>query len=198
MKKKILVPAIALVLVLCCALGGTLAWLTDKDSVDNTFTIGDINIDLTETTGENYHILPGVDIAKDPKVIVKPNSEACWLFIEVAEESWPDFKEEDGTTRKVNYMIANGWQVLDEYPGVYYRAVNTETAKIGTEYGVLENNKVTVSENLTKEELQTVTKQPKLIFTAYAVQYYNGENTSGEETHFTPQEAWEAVSAAKP
>ena len=58
MKKKVL-SIVAVVLVLCCAIGGTLAWLTDKTaSVKNTFTVGDINIELTETT-TNYKMVPG-------------------------------------------------------------------------------------------------------------------------------------------
>ena len=49
MKKKAWLSALAVVLVLCCAVGGTLAWLTQKtDAVVNTFTVGDINITLTE------------------------------------------------------------------------------------------------------------------------------------------------------
>lgn len=49
MKKKVL-SIVAVVLVLCCAIGGTLAWLTAKsDVVTNTFAPSDINITLTET-----------------------------------------------------------------------------------------------------------------------------------------------------
>ncbi len=64
---KMLIVLLALVLMIGCAVGGTVAWLTAKtDSVVNTFTYGDINIELTETTGKDYKIIPGVDIAKDP------------------------------------------------------------------------------------------------------------------------------------
>ena len=83
---KAFAAVLALVLVLGCALGGTVAWLVAKsDPVVNTFTYGDININLEETTGSSYKIIPGVDIAKDPKVTVKANSEACWLFVKVEE-----------------------------------------------------------------------------------------------------------------
>jgi predicted ribosomally synthesized peptide with SipW-like signal peptide len=193
MRKKILMPVIALVLVLCCAIGGTLAWLTDKtEPVVNTFTVGDVNIDLTETERE-YHILPGVNIEKDPKVTVKTGSEACWLFVKVEETNWPDFKEADGT-RKVNYSLADGWTALEGNRGVYYREVTADQAKVGAEYFVLKDNKVTVSGNLTKEELLQVTVAPQLTFTAYAVQYYNGKDVSGEETHFEPADAWRIAS----
>lgn len=159
---KAFAAVLALVLVLGCALGGTVAWLVAKsDPVVNTFTYGDINIALTETTGEDYTIIPGVDIAKDPKVTVKADSEACWLFVKV---------EEDGTfaADKVTYSVANGWTALTGQPGVYYREVGAVTAD--TDFYVLKDNVVKVSDRLTKEDIKDITTQPTLTFTAYAVQ----------------------------
>ena len=172
---KTFVAMLALVLVIGCAVGGTIAWLTAQTGpVVNTFTYGDINIELTETKPENKQakIIPGVDIEKDPKVTVKANSEACWLFVKV---------EETGTfvDNKVTYSIADGWTQGDgtNIPAnVYYREVNAVTAdtsfyvlKGNTEYP---NGVVTVSEELTKAEVNSITaeNQPKLTFTAYAVQ----------------------------
>ena len=52
------------VLVLSFTIGGTLAWLTDTtEPVTNTFTYGDINITLAETT-EVYKMVPGNSISK--------------------------------------------------------------------------------------------------------------------------------------
>ena len=170
---KTFVAMLALVLVIGCAVGGTVAWLVSStNAVVNTFTYGDINITLTETTGNAYKIIPGVDINKDPKVTVKKDSEACWLFVKV---------EEKGTfvDDKVTYSIATGWTRGDgtNIPAnVYYREVNAVTAdtsfyvlKGNTEYP---NGVVTVSEDLTKAEVNSITaeNQPKLTFTAYAVQ----------------------------
>ena len=97
-------------------------------------------------------------------VTVKANSEDCWLFVKV---------EESGTfvANKVTYAIADGWTQGDDTKipaNVYYRAVDAVTAD--TDFGVLKDNKVIVSENLTKEEIKDIAAQPKLTFTAYAVQ----------------------------
>ena len=178
---RLFVLMLALVLVLGCAVGGTVAWLVAKtDPVVNTFTYGDINITLTETTGDDYKIIPGVDIGKDPKVTVKAGSEACWLFVKAEETNWPDFTDANGTARKVSYSVAagdNGWKALENVPGVYYREVSAEDAKAGIEYYVLAgsaehpNGVVTVSRELTKTEVNSLAgTQPKLTFTAYAVQ----------------------------
>lgn len=161
---KTFVAMLALVLVIGCAVGGTVAWLTAQtDPVVNTFTYGDINIDLKETKPKNKQakIIPGVDIEKDPTVTVKKDSEACWLFVEV---------KEGGTfvDNMVTYSIANDWTKVDGTENVYYREVDAATTDL--KFNVLEDNKVTVSENLTKEEIKGIKDKPTLTFTAYAVQ----------------------------
>lgn len=153
---------LALVLILGIAAGGTLAWLVaTSQTVTNTFTYGDINITLEETTGNNYKIIPGVDIEKDPKVTVKANSEACWLFVKVVESG----TFVDG---KVTYAIADGWTALEGQTGVYYRTVDATTAD--TSFDVLAGNKVIVSSELTKDDILGIETQPTLTFTACAVQ----------------------------
>ena len=183
------IAMLALVLVIGCAVGGTVAWLVSStDPVVNTFTYGDINITLEETTGTSYKIIPGVDIGKDPKVTVKKDSEACWLFVKV---------EKAGTfvANKVTYSIADGWTQGDDTnipANVYYREVNAVTAdtsfyvlKGNTEYP---NGVVTVSEELTKAEVSSITaeSQPKLTFTAYAVQKDGITNVAAAWTKANP------------
>ena len=66
---RTLVALLAVVLVIDCVAGGTVAWLIDKTGpVVNTFTFGDINIELDENTEGPYKIVPGTDITKDPFV----------------------------------------------------------------------------------------------------------------------------------
>ena len=166
MKKKLTVSLAVLALVACMTAGATLAWLTAKtSSVTNTFTYGDINIELKETTGESYKMVPGNTIAKDPKVTVKANSEACWLFVKVEKsDNFDDF---------MTYGIADGWTKLDGVDGVYYREVTSSTTD--TVYDVLSGNSVTVKTTVTKEKFNSLTSttMPTLTFTAYACQKDN-------------------------
>ena len=191
---KLVVAMLAVTLLIGCAIGGTVAWLTAKtDAVVNTFTYGDINIDLWEhaydattnalgnskvTEVENYKIIPGVDLPKDPTVTVKAGSEACRLFVKV---------EKAGTfvDGKVTYSIADGWTALTGQTGVYYREVDATTAD--TDFAVLKDNKVTVSDTLTKEDIKSITTNPTLTFTAYAVQK-DGISTAAD--------AWAKVSTS--
>ena len=188
MKKKATIAVTALLLVLCFAIGGTLAWLkAETKPVVNTFTYGDINIDLSESENLNLKMIPGNDITKDPKVTVEANSEACWLFVKVEESNnFDDF---------MTYAIASGWTLYnttttgsdiktddttdDTY--VIYREVDANTANAGTSYQVLagkeeyQNGYVTVNDAVTKKMFAALTEatRPTLTFTAYAVQSDN-------------------------
>lgn len=176
MKKKTLALVLALTLLVAGVVGGTLAWLTDRTAeVKNTFTVGDINIGLTETTAD-YKMVPGNTIAKDPTVTVKANSEACWLFVKVTESTnLKDF---------ITYAIAEGWTALPDVNGVYYREVPASAAD--QTFSVLAGDAVTVKSDVTKTMLETAkTDAPTLTFKAYAIQ----------KEHFaTADAAWAEVS----
>lgn len=167
--------ALTLVLAAYWAVGGTAAWLAAKsDPIASTFTFGDINITLTETDHQEgpTKIIPGVDIPKDLKVTVQADSVDCWLFVKVVET---------GTfvNGKVTYSIDDGWTKGDgpQIPeNVYYRQVNGATDD--SVFSVLKDDKITVSKELTKEEIQNITG-PTLTFTAYAVQR-EGINTAAD------------------
>lgn len=164
---KIAALIAAIVLVIGCTAGGTVAWLVSKPApIVNVFTVGNINATLTEAATA-FKIVPGVNIAKDPVATVKAKSEDCYLFVQLTEENWPAFTEADSTTRKVKYDIADGWTELED--GVYYREV-TKNDTEDQSFHVLKNDKVTVSNTLTKEEANAITGTPKLTVAVYAVQ----------------------------
>lgn len=176
---KVLALVLAVVLVLGAVIGTTVAWLiTNTTPVVNTFTYGDINITLEETdtnldedndekTNE-YQMVPGKEIDKDPKVTVLKNSEDCWLFVKVEKSS--NFDE------FMTYEMAEGWTELDaaNYPGIYYREVAKSDSD--AQFAVLKDNKVTVKEDVTKDMFNKLDADadnkiyPQLKVTAYAVQ----------------------------
>ena len=172
MKKK-LTTVLAIVLVVALSVAGTYAYLTDKTGpVVNTFTVGNVNIDLTEGTGEFYKMVPGTTIEKNPKVTVKADSEACWLFVKVEKSAnFADF---------LTYDMAEGWTALDGVNGVFYRQV----AASGTaqDFAVLANDTVTVKPDVTKDMMDAIEKgtaaKPTLTFTAYACQTAGFENNA--------------------
>ncbi len=113
-----------LILVLCAAVlvagsvMGTLAWLTAKsETITNTFTVGNISITLTETTGDTYKLVPGVQVEKDPTVTVKAGSEKCYLFVKVVNGIAAIEDSEDSIASQ---MVANDWVALTGVENVYY------------------------------------------------------------------------------
>lgn len=99
MKKKSLLIITSMILVAAISIMGTLAWLTDTDTVVNTFTIGQVDILLDEADvdengklilddegnpvnrvkGNEYHLIPGQTYIKDPAVTVQAGSEPSYI-----------------------------------------------------------------------------------------------------------------------
>ena len=183
MKKKTVVLLLALVLVIGCAVGGTVAWLVDStEAVVNTFSSSNIDITLTETDTVNnaktFKMVPGATITKDPVVTVETGSEACWLFVKVVEAN--------GAANYIEYAVdTNNWTAVPGETTVYYREVTAEQIAAGASYNVILNNTVTVSEDITKDDMDAIdgvnadaaaaeaelAARPSLTITAYAVQH---------------------------
>lgn len=192
----------ACVLLIGGVVSGTVAWLTAQDVVPvvNTFSNSTIGVELKEhtydaTTDEltttvtdegvnNYKMIPGWTIPKDPRAWITSGSEAAYLFVEVEEsENFDTF---------MTYAIADGWTLLntstvgkdidtvqnDTY--VIYRevAAGNSAANMDDEYAfdILQDDKVTVSGEVTKEMMTDDFTQPTLTFTAYAHQLYQNED----------------------
>ena len=184
---------LACALVICGATGGSIAWLVGQSApVRNTFTYGDIVIEVTETdTGDGddnpytnrYQMTPGAAIAKDPLVRVLAGSEDAWFFVRLDKsENFDAF---------MTFALAQGWQALEGEADVYWRMA--PKADLVQEYGVLADNRVQVRPEVTIEMLRALTEEtlPTLTITAYAVQT-TGVSTAQAAWALTP-----AQSAAK-
>ena len=181
---------LALVLVVAVAsVGGTIAWLTDKtDPVTNTFTVGDINIDLYETkypngtdkangghhtsTEWNAKLIPGNEYSKNPVVKVLEGSESCWLFVEVNEPT--------GLNGVLTYELNfdDTWTKGDgnSIPAnVRYKKVDA-----GFELNLLKNDKVSVANTVTKDMIKNLSGSYTMTFKAYAVQYEKFEGKAAD------------------
>ena len=188
--KKFLKPLAVLACTVALVAGtvaATLAFLTDKtNSITNTFVAGDISITLTETAVEEFKMVPGTDIAKDPKVTVEAGSEACWLFVKLDKS--PNFDT------YLTYAIvdgADGWETLDAENGIYYRYVEATTKD--TTFQVLAGNVVKAKPEVTKEQYNSINANNlTLIVTAYAIQHAGFETTGDAK----PTAAWDKILAS--
>ena len=200
MKKRTIALLMAVVMLFGVTVGGTIAWIqANTDEVVNTFTIGEIKIELDESKlkddgktidttvdrvkeNNNYKMIPGNDLQKDPQVRVLDESEACWLFVKVTPS--------DNFATYMTWEIAEGWTALDGQTGVYYREVDSMAGTDETtnaEFYVLKDNKVTVLDSVTESMLETAkANAPTLKIDAYAVQ---------KDNIATAAAAWEALNS---
>ena len=166
MKKRSVALLCAVMMIVGIAAGGTIAWLTDHTAeVKNTFTVGTIDIDLTESEDLDLKMTPGKTITKDPKVTVEDGSEDSYVFVKIEDsENYKDYLEP--------YQVAEGWTAVPGADGVYYREY--KAADSAVEYPVLKDNQVKVLTSVTKAQMDAVkagtTPAPTLTFTAYAIQ----------------------------
>lgn len=94
MKKKSIIMLVCALLIISSVAFGTIAYLTDRESVTNRFTVGDVEIIVDESkVDENgnaipdadrvkendYHIVPGGVYDKDPTMTVKAGSEESYV-----------------------------------------------------------------------------------------------------------------------
>ena len=147
---KPLALLLALTLLVGCAVGGTIAWLTSETTdVQNTFTVGDINIELNESEIDNdrnrsYNFVPGDTLPKDPKVTVQPNSEG---FITLTLTKTGSSKVDDFV--KFTGEFTDGEQILTSSPAVVsvYSDTNSDFNIIRTfnsdiKFNTITNNSV--------------------------------------------------------
>jgi len=93
-RRNFLLGCICVIAAAVVTVMGTLAFLTDRDSVKNTFTVGNIDITVDESAvnsegkpvdgaqrvqSNEYHLLPGCRYTKDPTVTVEANSEEAYV-----------------------------------------------------------------------------------------------------------------------
>ena len=99
---------IALVMSLTMATAGTLAYLTDRDTVENTFTMGNVDIEVEEEfPPEGKPIKPGEEVDKNAKIVNEGTNPAwVWMTVSVPE----------GLKDYVTLNWANGFEPISSTP----------------------------------------------------------------------------------
>ena len=193
--RKVLVLARCAVLLVSATIMGTMAYLTSRDTVTNTFTVGKVAITLDEKDEDNstagqdrdksnsYHLLPGTLVNKDPVVHVEANSEDSFIFVKVENNiSAIIAKTAEGKDAVEAQILANGWTALENNAGVYYKSY-TKTASV-TDLKVFES--FTIDNSVSNTTLATYEGET-IVVTAYAIQSQGMTDAAA---------AWSTVSTA--
>lgn len=173
-KKKILVLALTVAMAAILVVGGSLAYLTDTKTANNTFTMGDVKIKLDETNVENptgdrvtsnaYEVYPGAVVTKDP-IVHNVGKNAAYIRATVNVSNWmnlaaayyPDFEwhyPQEGYKAALNLLVGElgeGWSVVGVTAGDTFTMGHFD-AKF-----ILKYDRVLASGDHTTAMFQTVT-----------------------------------------
>ena len=197
-KTKALALALCAVLLVVSTVLVTMAFLTDRDSVQNTFTFGQVGISLDEAdvdangeieAGENrestagrvhaneYHLIPGHNYVKDPTIHVDDGSENCLLFVKLEN----GLKDIIASKTIEEQMQGYGWTLIDSTNNIWaYNKV------------VAENEHIEVFDEFTLTDDAVVSNygDATIKVTAYAVQADGFVEDTAEVSDADAKNAW--------
>lgn len=194
--RKILVSLAALALVAAISIGGTIAYLTSTDKVENTFTVGNVAIKLDEAKANtdgtlvpnvdrvkanSYKLLPGHTYNKDPMVTVLSGSETSYIKMTVTFSKANELDAIFAPTGAELTSIFNGYDAANwtykgntknttdntrTYEFWYKEAVGAPTADVALDALF---DSITVPGTITNEQLATIAGMT-ITVNAYAIQ----------------------------
>lgn len=196
MLKKTLLLVCMMALVVCISVGATIAYLTSQDTVTNTFTVGQVGIELWETDvdeddneadnhpeknldkANKYHLLPGHEYVKDPTVYVDETSESCYLYVKVINDI-ADIEDKANTVEE--QIEANEWLPLQGVDNVYWKLYDKDEEGAKLDHPVFGTFKI-AGEGVKNSDIAAY-ENKTITVTAYAIQ---------KDGFDDPVEAWEA------
>lgn len=184
-KRKILLLVALLCMVAILGVGGTLAYFTAEDEATNTFTVGNVKIDLIEPKwdelgkAEGVDAYPGEALAKNPQVVNTGNNPC---FVRIKVDNLDQFVKTYGEDAMIGlrYIDAKGayhdginttdWEYLNGY--YYYKHVVATVATAGDAWNVGLEAKTTelFSQIVIPTQLQNGEPTAPINVKAYAVQ----------------------------
>lgn len=159
MKKKIVSLALAVCLIAIAAVG-TLAYFTDKDTATNTFTVGNVAIDLIEQQktdngladfDQNKKLLPGTsDVNAVSKIVTVKNTGAndAWVWVDLKIPAYLVSREYP-TNESKNALHWNSYGCFNvEYNSGNYWGLATSDGIVDTDHKVTNTDMVAVEDGL--------------------------------------------------
>ena len=184
--------AVSIVLIAVLLIGGLLAFYADAENITNTFTIGNVNITLTEpnwdSTDENSNNIPdaaeekrpGQTIAKDPTITLNTGSNDAYLFIKVENPAITTGEGETVTKELFTYTINPAWAEVtakqnvkaNSVEHVYVYGTEASPTLVSAETSIPAIfQEITVNETLTNAEVtNSFTGNQNIVVQGYGIQ----------------------------
>ena len=180
-------------------MAGTTAGDTARVAIMRDITVTETG-NFAET--DKWVITPGVDMIKNAVVNFEGSEMACYVFCEIKTTGWSrmddnySFVFSGGNENILAWAVNNGWNFLsgNGSEAVYYRIVSANA--VLQEDVLAEGGKITVSENITKTQLDSLPKDMQIKISATAVQY-NGFSEGSTAEYTEAQRALAAWNAVK-
>lgn len=180
-------------------MAGTTAGDTARVAIMRDITVTETG-NFAET--DKWVITPGVDMIKNAVVNFEGSEIACYVFCKIKTTGWSrmddnySFVFSGGNENILGWAVNNGWNFLsgNVSEAVYYRIVSANTV-LQTDV-LAEGGKITVSENITKTQLDSLPKDMQIKISATAVQY-NGFSEGSTAEYTEAQRALAAWNAVK-
>ena len=203
MKKKTIIALVVILLAIALVVAGIMAYFTDRETATNTFTIGNVDIELTEpiweaaaATGSGnipdyaQNLVPGNTVAKDPTV-TNVGANDAFIFVKV---EIPYYENTDiftpATIDGAKWHLVSDAVSGNTHTYVYAYATGEDKADLtaltsGANTGTLFDT-VTLTTNTTAVE--AVQGNPQIVVTAYGIQTTEVEGSSQADVFalFTP------------
>ncbi len=175
--KKILLTALSVVLVAALAIGGTLAYLTDRDAKTNVFTVGNVDITLNDDFAQGSQLVPGVAVEKDVTVTNTGKNDA-WVWVEIVvptelkdaialkgvSSDWKESKDSGKYAFMLKETLAAGATTSSVIEEVAF-AANVDVTPEGDLYTVVNGTTTSIGWN--------IKDIPAIVVSAYAIQTDN-------------------------
>lgn len=161
-KKKILVLALTIAMVAILAVGGSLAYLTDTKTATNTFTVGNVKIDLIEKA----HTENGLIDFKEANKVLKPGTSSdgnavskivtvkntgandAWVWVELLIPKYL-VSNEYPTNESKNALHWNSYGCFNvEYNSGNYWKLATDDGIVDADHKVTNKDMVAVEDGL--------------------------------------------------
>lgn len=127
--KKLLPVMLTVALVAVIGVGATLAYFTDKDDATNVFTMGNVDVDLTEPNfdtedGEDdktiSNVMPGQTIAKDPTITLGEDSLDAYIRVKLDVTGFENVENGDAYIADIIDGLDINEEDWYEVDGYYY------------------------------------------------------------------------------
>ena len=204
MSKRAWLILVCIVLAATATVGGTLAFLTDRDTVKNVFTLGNVDIKIDENFEQNKELYPNATVFKRAGITNTHATEPAyvWMVVSVPDAlakyitlGWADDYTDDVITEGVESPHEGYKGYLVKYPNILTAGSSTgdilKSIKLSEHVDYQGGKYVAVTKDnegkIVTTEINVTDQVQKIFVDAYAIQTDGFADVDAAYTGYTGQ-----------